>query len=261
VAHWDSQQSKERFVNTTYIRHAVVLAAGKGSRMGSITDEIPKPMLLVQGKPMLEHILERLRAAGIENFFVVVGYRHQVIEHYFRAWQSPQTPGHEALKLDFRVQDPVNGTGSATRLAKDFVGDHSFLLTYADVLCDPQEYLRCGAVLHENPNAAAVLAVKAVDDPWRGAAVYEDQGRIRSIIEKPSKGSSTTHWNSAGFYSFRPILFQYLDRLQPSPRNEYELTSALDRMLEDSLELRISPIEGDWRDVGRPEDLLAVNAG
>jgi NDP-sugar pyrophosphorylase family protein len=248
-------------VNTTSIRHAVVLAAGKGSRMGSITEEIPKPMLLVQGKPILEHILERLAATGIENLFVVAGYRHKAIEQYFRAWQLRQAPGHGALKLDFRVQDPVDGTGSAARLTKEFAGDDSFLLTYADILCEAPEYLRCGTVLHQHPASAAVLAVKAVDDPWHGAAVYEEQGRIRRIIEKPPKGTSTTHWNNAGFYAFRPIVFQYLDRLRPSPRNEYELTSALDMMLEDSLELRISPIEGEWRDVGRPEDLLAVNAG
>lgn len=228
--------------------------------MGSVTGETPKPMLLVQGKPILEHILEGLAAAGVENFFVVVGYRHQLIEQYFRGWRPPQAPDNRAVKLDFRVQNPVDGTGTATRLAKEFAGNESFLHTYADILCDASEYVRCGAVLCEQTKAAAVLAVKAVDDPWQGAAVYEEQGRIRSIIEKPAKGTSATHWNSAGFYAFRPILFQYLDRLEPSPRKEYELTSALDLMLDDSLELRISTVEGKWRDVGRPEDLLAANA-
>jgi UDP-N-acetylglucosamine diphosphorylase / glucose-1-phosphate thymidylyltransferase / UDP-N-acetylgalactosamine diphosphorylase / glucosamine-1-phosphate N-acetyltransferase / galactosamine-1-phosphate N-acetyltransferase len=247
-------------LSSTSIRHAVVLAAGKGTRMGSITDETPKPMLLVQGKPLLEHILEGLAAAGVENFFIVVGYRHEMIEQYFRAWRSSQAADRGPANLQFRVQDPVDGTGSATRLAKEFAGDDPFLLTYADILCDASEYVRCGAILQQQPATAAVLAVKAVDDPWQGAAVYEEQARIRSIIEKPPKGTSTTHWNSAGFYAFRPILFQYLDRLQPSSRSEYELTSALDMMLDDSLDLRISPIEGKWRDVGRPEDLLAVNA-
>jgi UDP-N-acetylglucosamine diphosphorylase / glucose-1-phosphate thymidylyltransferase / UDP-N-acetylgalactosamine diphosphorylase / glucosamine-1-phosphate N-acetyltransferase / galactosamine-1-phosphate N-acetyltransferase len=247
-------------LNRTSIRHAVVLAAGKGTRMGTVTDETPKPMLLIQGKPMLEHILEGLAAAGVENFFIVVGYRHQLIEQYFRGWHPPEAPAERAVKLEFRVQESVNGTGTATRLAKEFAGDESFLLTYADILCDASEYVRCGTVLHEQPTTTAVIAIKAVDDPWQGAAVYEEQGRIRSIIEKPAKGTSTTHWNSAGFYAFRPILFQYLDRLEPSPRGEYELTSALDRMLDDSLELRISTVEGKWRDVGRPDDLLAANA-
>jgi UDP-N-acetylglucosamine diphosphorylase / glucose-1-phosphate thymidylyltransferase / UDP-N-acetylgalactosamine diphosphorylase / glucosamine-1-phosphate N-acetyltransferase / galactosamine-1-phosphate N-acetyltransferase len=234
-----------------FIKRAVVLAAGKGTRMGSITEQTPKPMLPIHGKPMLEHILERLATAGIERFFMVVGFHHELIENHFRDWPLP---------IDFRLQDPVDGTGSAARLAKNFVNEQPFLLTYADILCDAAEYSRCSEVLERNSATAAVLAVKAVDDPWQGAAVYEQEGRIREIIEKPPKGASKTNWNSAGFYGFRPVLFDYLERLKPSARNEYELTTALDMMLADGLELRISPIAGDWRDVGRPEDLSAMNA-
>jgi NDP-sugar pyrophosphorylase family protein len=234
-----------------FLRRAVILAAGKGTRMGAITHEIPKPMLPIQGKPMLEHILDRLAAAGVEHFFLVVGYHHELIEQHFQNWRLP---------VEFRLQEPVNGTGSAARLAKNFVTAQPFLLTYADILCDPAEYTRAGKILEQHPACAAAVAVKAVDDPWQGAAVYEENGRIRQIIEKPRKGASTTHWNSAGFYAFRPVLFDYLDRIQPSARNEYELTSALDLMLDGGLELRISPIAGGWRDVGRPEDLAALNA-
>jgi NDP-sugar pyrophosphorylase family protein len=237
--------------SASFLRHAVILAAGKGTRMGSITRETPKPLLPIHGRPMLEHILERLAAVGIERFFIVVGFHHELIEQHFH---------NSRLSIEFRLQDPVNGTGSAARLAKDFTNAQSFLLTYADILCDPAEYTRCSDVLEQNVQAAAVLAVKAVDDPWQGAAVYEQDGRIRKIVEKPPKGASKTRWNSAGFYGFRPVLFEYLDRLQPSVRNEYELTSALDMMLEDRLELRISPIAGNWRDVGRPEDLAEINA-
>jgi len=218
--------------------------------MGEITAEMPKPMLPILGRPMLEHILERLAEAGVERFVVVVGYRHELIEDHFRRWRLP---------VEFRLQDPVNGTGSAALLAKDFAGDQPFLLAYGDILCDSGEYTRCSAILEQNASTAAVIAVKAVDDPWQGAAVYETGGRIRRIVEKPPKGKSSTQWNSAGFYAFRPVVFDYLSRLQPSPRNEYELTSALDAMLAGHLDLRISPIEGPWRDVGRPEDLAAVN--
>jgi NDP-sugar pyrophosphorylase family protein len=233
-----------------FIRRAVILAAGKGTRMGVITQQTPKPLLPILGKPMLEHILERLATAGISRFFVVVGYHHELIEQHLQTWPLP---------IEFRVQDPVNGTGSAARLAREFSNTEPFLLTYADILCDAAEYARCSSILQEHGRAAAALAVKAVDDPWQGAAVYEEDGCIREIVEKPPKGASTTRWNSAGFYAFRPLLFEYLDRIRPSARNEYELTSALDLMLEDGLEVRISPIAGNWRDVGRPEDLAALN--
>ena len=79
------------------------------------------------------------------------------------------------------------------------------------------------------------------------------------VIEKPPRGTSTTRWNSAGLDGLRPAAFSYLDKLQPSPRGEYEITTIFDMMLAEGVEVRISPMEGLWRDVGRPEDLAALN--
>ena len=230
---------------------AVVLAAGRGTRMGEITAETPKPMLLVRGRPMLEHVIEGLADAGVKEFLFVVGYRREAIEQHFRRWRLP---------IEFRVQERADGTGSAARLARDFAGSAPFLLTFGDILCEPAAYLRCARILEEHPATAAVLGVRDVDDPWRGAAVYsEPDGRITKVIEKPPPGTSSTRWNSAGLFALRPVVFDYLDRLQPSARKEYELTSAWELMLADGLELRIAPVEGRWSDVGMPEDLDAAN--
>lgn len=218
--------------------------------MGAITEEIPKPLLPVHGKPLLEHIMDRLADAGIQRFLLVVGFQGELIERHFAKWRLP---------VEFRVQQPVNGTGSAARLAKEFTGEEPFLLSFGDCLCSAAEYVRCLAILRDNPSTAAVLAAKDIEDPWLGAAIYEQGGRISRILEKPPKGSSTTRWGSAGFYGFRPVIFEYLEKLTPSVRSEYEITSAFEMMLADGLELRISPVEGDWRDVGRPEDWAAVN--
>ena len=236
---------------TESIRRAVLLAAGRGTRMGAITGETPKPMLPVAGKPMLEHIVDRLSVAGFDRFLIVTGFAGRQIEKHFKASRH---------SIEFVRQEPVNGTASAARLADAFAGESPFLLTYGDILCDPSEYTRMLAVLDKKPAAAAVLAVKEVDDPWQGAAVYEIGGRVTKIIEKPAQGTSVTRWNSAGFYLFKPSIFSYLARVQPSSRGEYELTSALQIMLSDRLELHISPIAGEWRDVGRPEDLAALEA-
>jgi dTDP-glucose pyrophosphorylase len=233
------------------IRRAVVLAAGRGVRMGAMTAGTPKPMLPVHGRPMLEHVLEGLARAGVRQFLVVVGYRREVIERHFANWPVP---------IEFRIQNPVNGTGAAARLAHEFASIEPVLLTFGDILCDASEYVRCARALLDHPETAAVLGVKEVDDPWRGAAVYEEEGRITRIVEKPPPGTSRTRWNSAGLYAFRPIVFEYLERIQPSPRGEYELTSAFEMMLADGRALRISPIQGDWRDVADQRDLQAANA-
>lgn len=215
--------------------------------MGAITESIPKPMLPIGGKPMLEHILERLSEAGANRFLIVVGYQREAIESHFRG---------SRFNVEFRVQQPVNGTGSAGLLARSFASDKPFLLTFGDIMCSAEEYSRAIAILE--PDTEGVVAVKAVDDPWQGAAVYvNNEGVITNIVEKPAKGTSSTNWNSAGVYVLRPSIFAYLARLTPSMRKEYELTSAFEAMVADGLKLKISPILGEWRDVGRPEDLAA----
>ncbi len=231
------------------LRKAVVLAAGRGTRMGGLTAETPKPMLLVEGKPLLQHVLEALAVTGVDRFFVVTGYHGEMIQRHFAGWSG----------IEFATQEPVNGTGTAARLAREFVAGDAFHLGYGDILCHPSGYQRCAQVLLDNPETQAVLGVKDVDDPWRGAAVYVENGLITRIIEKPPVGTSTTRWNSAGLYAMQAAIFPYLDRIQLSPRNEYELTSIFDMMLADGKHLRIAAIEDEWRDVGAPADLEAMN--
>ena len=217
--------------------------------MGNLTEDLPKPMLPVAGKPLLEHILDRLRSAGFTDVFIVTGYRAEVIEAHFRDYP---------LRLTFARQAIVNGTGSAALLAREFAGEDPFFFTFGDILVPAADYQGILARLLAEPSAQAVVGVKFVDDPYQGAAVYEDEGRVTQIIEKPPKGTSTTNWNSAGLYAFRNRIFEELASVPLSPRGEYELTSAVAQLLECGSTLLLYPIQGLWRDVGRPEDLDAT---
>jgi len=232
------------------VTKAVVLAAGKGTRMGSLTEALPKPMLQVGGKPLLEHILDHLGLAGIRECGLITGYRHDVIEQHFKDY--PMT-------LVFIHQEVINGTAGAAKLARGFAGSDPVLLTFGDIWCEPDDYLRVMQPIEDEPDTEATLAVKYVDDPFQGAAVYVEDGFIRRIIEKPVKGTSTTHWNSAGIYCFRPSVFEEIDRVPLSARGEYELTSAIEQMIASGRKLRAVDIKGTWRDIGRPEDLDAAD--
>src|SRR5512143_1702754 len=113
---------------------AVMLAAGKGTRMRELTSELPKPMLRVQGKPILEHILEGVIAAGIREVFIVTGFRADTIEDYFgdgSKWKA---------RIAYGRQEVQDGTGKAAEPAKTFIGDSPFLLTYGDILVKPETY-------------------------------------------------------------------------------------------------------------------------
>src|SRR5215470_4318153 len=107
---------------------AIILAAGKGTRMRELTQELPKPMLKVQGKPILEHIIDGLRTTGIGEFCVITGYRADVIENYFASGSRL------GIQISYARQVVQDGTGKAPELAKSFVGADNFLLTYGDIL-------------------------------------------------------------------------------------------------------------------------------
>jgi NDP-sugar pyrophosphorylase family protein len=232
------------------VTKAVVLAAGKGTRMGALTEELPKPMLPVAGKPLLEHVLEHLRQAGVQECGVITGYHREVIERHFAGYP---------IRLEFIHQPLINGTGGAARLARGFAGNDAFLLTFGDIWCGPVDYRRVMQPVEEEPGTEATLAVKYVEDPYQGAAVYVHDGFIADIVEKPPRGTSTTHWNSAGIYCFRPAVFDELDGIPLSPRGEYELTTAIEQMIHAGKRLRPVEIRGAWRDIGRPEDLKAFS--
>ncbi len=212
--------------------------------MGSLTAATPKPMLQVRGKPVLVHLVHNLRQAGLTDILIVTGYHAEQIESYFAG-----------SGIAFKQQEVRDGTAHAALLAQDFAGRDDFLLTYGDILVAPEAYQGIAATFE---GFEAVLAVKHVEDPYQGAAVYAKGGRVTNIIEKPPRGSSTTNWNSAGFYCLRPSIFAHLAAVPLSPRGEYEITDAIGALLAADARVGIYAIPGRWRDVGRPEDLRAL---
>ena len=229
------------------MKKAVILAAGRGTRMGELTREIPKPLIPLNGRPMLLHILDRIAAAGVEEVLLVTGYLAEQIEEV--------ASGH-GLRVSFRRQETVNGTAKAALLARQWVGVSPFLLTFGDILAEPEHYV---GMRESFTGFDGVLAARYVEDPYQGAAIYVDEERrVQRIIEKPERGTSTTHWNSAGIYVFSPIVFDELERVPLSARGEYEATSAITQMLDAGRTLKMFALEGTWMDVGRPEDLAAA---
>src|SRR5690242_20543232 len=176
------------------VRKAVLLVAGRGTRLGELTRETPKPLLDVAGKPILERIIEGISSAGIREFGIVTGHlSHQIGDFCIKISRE-----HPDLTLETVQQTKLDGTASALKLARSVVsGEEAFLLGWGDVLVEAGVYRdfveRVRAI-----DCDLLLAVNRVEDPFAGAAVYIDQeDRVTRIIEKPPKGSSTTNWNNA----------------------------------------------------------------
>jgi len=230
---------------------AVVLAAGKGTRMKEITNSIPKPMVEVGGRPMLWQVLTALGRAGVTDAAVIVGYRADVIRDYFG-------DGHDVgIHVSYFTQETQDGTGRAADPARDFLCDGPFFFTFGDILTEPEAY-RQMAEAFERQDTDLLLAVRTVDDPYKGAAVYVRDGRVERLVEKPARGTSTTNYINAGIFVTQPVLFDYTARLELSERGEYEIPDAIRMMIADGLAVRAFELADYWRDVGTPEDLEAA---
>ncbi len=246
---------------------AVILAAGKGTRMKELTNELPKPMLRVQGKPILEHILEGLRSAGIRDFCMVTGWRREVIEAHFA------DASRWGVRIEFVEQKVQDGTGKAPELARAFVGNEPFLLTYGDILVRPDTYARMLRRFREAPYSG-LITVTAGEDVTKGAINFFDADFcLRKLVEKPTPAQlqefrsagllkdGDPAWYNAGIYIFQPVVFDYTARLQRSPRNEYELTDAIISMVDTGHRIAGLKIEGRWVDVRDPDVLSALERG
>jgi dTDP-glucose pyrophosphorylase len=235
------------------IDKAVLLAAGRGTRMREMTAELPKPMLEVRGKPILQHIVEGLRDAGVRQFLIVVGYKAESVQNFFGDGSRYQ------IEIQYTTQVEQDGTGRVVDLARNFAGETPFVLSYGDILVDPANYNR----LIDLPNdAEAIVSVKRNEDVTKGGAVFvNDQMELVDLREKSQGGEATTPWYNAGIYAFRPSIFEFTRKLKPSPRGEYELTDAIRELAQSGTSVKVFPLTGEWADVRDPEVLAQLNSG
>jgi UDP-N-acetylglucosamine diphosphorylase / glucose-1-phosphate thymidylyltransferase / UDP-N-acetylgalactosamine diphosphorylase / glucosamine-1-phosphate N-acetyltransferase / galactosamine-1-phosphate N-acetyltransferase len=233
------------------VRQAVILAAGRGKRMGDLTVDIPKPMIAVGGRPVLEWIVNGLQAAGVRRFLIVVGYRKEVIEDHF---MDGSNFGTEIRYVEQVVQD---GTGKVVSLAQPFCGADPFILSYGDILVDFAFYRQLVELAEDDE---MLISVKASQDVSKGGTVFLDSNqRVLDLQEKQSQPLSGKHWYNAGIYAFRSSIFPYVARLQKSSRGEYELTDAVRELAQATKRARAVEISGDWADVRDPDVLSELN--
>ena len=232
------------------VKKAVLLAAGKGTRMKDLTNDLPKPMLEVQGKPILLHIVEGLKAAGVSEFCIVVGYKAEVVRGFFGDGSKL------GVRITYTTQVVQDGTGRVVELAKEFAGSDPFVLSYGDILISPANYLR----LVNLGDAEGLVSVKhnAGEMAKGGCVVVNDRFELTDLIEKPS-GPAPSPWYNAGVYAFRPSIFEFTAKLKLSPRGEYELTDAIRDLAKSGQVVKALELSGDWADVRDPEVLAALN--
>jgi dTDP-glucose pyrophosphorylase len=230
---------------------AVLLAAGRGKRLAPYTDQRPKPLIPLAGRPLLEYLLLHLRTAGFRRVLLVVGHLGEQIEARFG-------DGSElGLSVSYVRQRRLEGNGAAALLAEGWAGDLPFFLGWGDVLAAAAEYQRLADAYRADPSDALLL-VEAVSDPHAGAAVYLERGRITRLVEKPPPGTAGTPWNQAGLAVYTPAIFDHLHRVPLSARGELEFTAGVQSLVESGARLLGLPMAAPRLHLTSPDDVPVV---
>tara|TARA_Y100000310_G_scaffold345859_1_gene471620 strand:+ start:14725 stop:15447 length:723 start_codon:yes stop_codon:yes gene_type:complete len=225
---------------------AVVIAAGKGVRLRPITDEIPKCMAELKGKPMLEHVLVNLKKAGINECHLVVGYKKDVIEEHFG-------PEFEGMKLNYFVQEEPKGTAHAISLVENYI-DENFLVTNADVIVGSQNYQSI-IKTDEFDKANGVLLARKVKNPWRYGVLKTEGQKLLDIVEKPQPGEEPSNLINAGVYRFGKDFFESIRETPLSERNEYELVDSIKIYMKKGKNIEFRSCQGMCVDIASKKDL------
>jgi len=219
----------------------VIMAGGKGIRLRPHTENCPKPMLPVAGRPMLEHIIERAKAEGFSHFVLAVHYLGHMIEDHFGNGESI------GIKIDYLREHTPLGTAGALSLLNP-TPEQAFVVTNGDVITD----IQYGELLdfHLRHNAAATMAVRMYE--WQHPfGVVQTQGiEIVGFEEKPIARS---HIN-AGVYALDPTTLSAL-----SQGVRCDMPTLFERLQAQSKRTVAYPMHEPWLDVGRPDDLIRAN--
>src|SRR5438128_7944939 len=233
------------------IDKAVLLAAGRGTRMRELTIDLPKPMIEVRGKLVLQHIVEGFRDAGVTEFLIIVGYHADAVQNFFG------DGSRYGIEIQYATQVVQDGTGRVVDLARNFAGDSPFVLSYGDILVDPANYKR----LVDLPrDVKAIISVTRGEDVSKGGAVFlNERMELIDLREKSKPGEPTSAWYNAGIYTFRPSIFDLTAKLKPSPRGEYELTDAIRELAQSGKNVKAIELTGEAADVRDAEIVACFN--
>ena len=226
----------------------VIMAGGEGTRLRPLTSTVPKPLLPVANRPMMEHVIDLLRAHGIEDIVVTVAFMANAIKNYFGDGSD------FGVRLTY-VDEPVPlGTAGSVRNAMEHLSDDRFVVISGDVITD----IDLSAIIsyHESKGALATIGLTPVDNPLEfGIVITREDGTIERFLEKPTWGQVFSDTINTGIYVLEPTVFDYID-----PDRSVDFSGEVfPALLRDGKPLYGAVATGYWEDVGTLEAYLRAH--
>lgn len=235
---WESITTPEAMANMM-----LIMAGGQGNRLRPHTENCPKPMLKVAGKPILQRIIEKAKSEGFQKFVISLHYLGQMIEEHFRDGSK------YGVSIDYLRENAPLGTAGCLSLLPQ-IPELPFIVTNGDVLTDLQygELLR----YHTRNRSSATMAVRQHEIQNQFGVVRTNGLEIAGFEEKPVHRSFV----NAGIYALEPCVLKHLEEQQYC-----DMPTLFERIKQNSEKTIVYPMHEHWLDVGRPEDLLEANSG
>jgi glucose-1-phosphate thymidylyltransferase len=228
----------------------IILHGGHGTRLRPLTHTGPKQLLPIANKPMSQYCVESLREAGITDIAIIIGgIGANKVQEYYGDGQK------FGVKLTYVNQDQPRGIAHAIRLCKEFVKSEKFVVFLGDNIL--KKNIMDYVSKFSNSDAKASILLCEVDNPTQFGIADVKDGVIRKIMEKPK--NPPTNLAVTGIYFLTPKIFDIIDKLKPSWRNEYEITDALHMLLEEGNNITYDMVTDYWKDTGTPQDIIHAN--
>ncbi len=227
----------------------LILSGGKGTRLRPITHYLSKQLIPVANKPVLFYSLEAMQEAGIKDVGIVIGDTWREIKEIVqdgKKWNLNVTYIHQEAPL---------GLAHAVMISEDFIGKEPFVMYLGDNIL--KEGIKRFVKEFEEKLPDAQIFVSEVSNPQDFGVVIIKEGKIVKLVEKPKKPKSNLAL--VGVYIFNHHIFEAVKNLKPSWRGEYEITDAINWLLNNKYKVNYLKVKGWWKDTGKPEDLIEAN--
>jgi glucose-1-phosphate thymidylyltransferase len=238
------------------IGKAIILAAGKGTRLMPLTLAMPKEMIRIGVKPVIEHAIEVLKAGGIRDILIVVGRKKEAIMDYLGSGERL------GVNIYYRIQDEPKGSAHAVYYGKDFIGSEDFVVMYGDNYLKPYDTIKDVIKFHDDRKADVTLVLHSIKDPRRfGIAKIDGRGKVLGMIEKPSLEEARSYRindvyrNIAGLLILKGTIFAYIEKTKPGRGSEIWLTDSIKLMRSEGHKIFGFVFGGTRYDIGTFESL------
>jgi dTDP-glucose pyrophosphorylase len=233
----------------------LIPAAGLGNRLRPITLAIPKELLMIDDKAMIEYVIEAMKLVDIKDITIVVGWKKHAILDYLGSGERL------GVKISYVVQDKRDGLAKAVAAGEHIIGNQPFLVVLGDDFFYPKTFLKEIMNFHNEQRADATIGVLEVEDPARHGIIKPGPAnKIEDIVEKPSKEEAPSSIGVIGIYIFNSEIFDAIRKTQPGIKDEYQLTDSIKILIDQGKRVLYKTIEGTHIDVGTLEDYKKANA-